>query len=81
MPANIWITFYYAIQPGSNGQFNSHITAWVGLAGQALQKFMDVSNFPLNLDTPGYDAIWFNVYMTEFLPAATTQRRMRGSTR
>jgi len=69
MPVNTWMTFYYAIQPGSNGQFNSHITAWVGLAGQPLEKFMEVSNFPLNFDTPGYDAIWFNVYMTGFLPS------------
>lgn len=71
MPANTWMTFYYAIQLGSNGQFNSHITAWIGPDGQPLQKFMDVSNFPLSFDTPGYDAIWFNVYMTGFLSTAT----------
>jgi len=53
---------------GTNGQFNSHITACVGVAGQPVQKFMDVSNFRLNFDPPGYDAIWFNVYMTGFLP-------------
>jgi hypothetical protein len=31
------------------------------VAGQPVQKFIDLSSFPLNFDPPGYDAIWFNV--------------------
>ena len=37
----------------------------------ALQPFIDVTNFPLAFDTPGYDAIFFNVYMTGFSSTAT----------
>jgi hypothetical protein len=32
---------------------------------------MDVANISMTLDTPGYDAIWFNVYMTGFNSSAT----------
>jgi hypothetical protein len=71
MPPNTWMTFYYSIQLGGAGQPNSHITAWVGPDGQLLQKFMDVTNMPINFDEPGYNAIYFNVYMTGFNGAAT----------
>jgi Bacterial Ig domain len=71
MPANTWMTFYYRIQLGGNGTPNSHITAWVSQDGQPLQKFIEVTNMPLSFDTPGYDAIFFNVYMTGFSSTAT----------
>jgi len=66
VPANKWMTYYYAIQLGGNGTFDSQITAWIGVEGQPLQIIHQVTNFPLSFDTPGYDAIWFNVYMTGF---------------
>jgi hypothetical protein len=66
MPANTWITFYYRIQLGEWGQPNSHITAWVAPEGKALQTFVDITNMEMLADTPGYDAIYFNVYMTGF---------------
>jgi Bacterial Ig domain/IPT/TIG domain len=71
MPANTWMTFYYRVQLGTWSQPNSHITAWVAPDGQPLQKFVEVSNMTLFPDMPGYDAIWFNVYMTNFSGAAT----------
>jgi hypothetical protein len=71
MPANAWITFYYRIQLGAWGQPNSHITAWVAPDGRPLQTFVDVTNMTMNADTPGFDAIWFNVYMTGFSRNAT----------
>jgi hypothetical protein len=71
MPANTWMTFYYRVQLGTWSQPNSHITAWVAPDGQPLQKFVEVSNMTLYPDMPGYDAIWFNVYMTNFSGAAT----------
>jgi hypothetical protein len=71
MPANTWMTFYYRIQLGTWGQPNSQITAWVAVDGQPLHIFVDVSNMTMYADTPGYDAIWFNVYMTAFSGAAT----------
>jgi hypothetical protein len=71
MPASTWMTFYYRIQLGTWGQPNSHITAWIATDGQPLQTFVDVTNMTMNADTPGYDAIWFNVYMTGFTAAAT----------
>ena len=70
MPVDVWMTFYYMIQQGTNGQPNSHITAWVAAAGQPLQKFIDVTDMEMKADTPGYDAIWFNVYMTGFARTA-----------
>jgi hypothetical protein len=66
MPANIWMTFYYRIQLGTWGQPNSHITAWIAPEGQSMETLVDVTNMTMNADTPGYDAIWFNVYMTGF---------------
>jgi hypothetical protein len=78
MPANTWMTYYYKVQIGASGTctvyspcYSSAVTAWIGPDGQPLQKFIDVTNFPLGLDTPGYDAIFFNVYMTGFLSTAT----------
>jgi hypothetical protein len=72
MPADTWMTFYYKIALGTGNQvFDSQIKAWIGPDGQALQPFIDVTNFPLAFDTPGYDAIFFNVYMTGFLKTAT----------
>jgi chitodextrinase len=71
MPANTWMTFYYRIALGTWGQPNSQITAWIAIDGQSLEKFVDVSNMNLGSDTPGYDAIWFNVYMTGFSGSAT----------
>jgi hypothetical protein len=66
MPPNNWMTFYYKIQLGSWGKPNSHITAWIAGEGKPLQTFVDVSNMVINADAPGFDAIWFNVYMTGF---------------
>jgi hypothetical protein len=71
MPANIWMTFYYRVQLGTWSQPNSHITAWVAVDGQPLQTFVDVSDMTINADTPGFDAIYFNVYMTNFAGTAT----------
>jgi hypothetical protein len=70
MSADKWMTFYYRIQLGDWGQPNSHITASVGPEGQPLQPFVDITNMAMKADTPGYDAIWFNVYMTGFLATA-----------
>jgi hypothetical protein len=71
MPANTWMTFYYMVHLGNSGQPDSHIKAWLAVDGQPLQTFMDVTNISMTLDTPGYDAIWFNVYMTGFNASAT----------
>ncbi len=70
MPADKWTTFYYRIKLGNWGEPNSQITAWVAPEGQPLQPFVDVTNMAMRADTPGYDAIWFNVYMTGFLATA-----------
>lgn len=70
MSANAWMTFYYRIQLGTWGQPNSHITAWIASEGQPLQTYIDVANMTMKADMPGYDAIWFNVYMTSFSATA-----------
>jgi hypothetical protein len=71
MPANTWMTFYYMVQIGTWNSPNSHVKAWVGIDGQPLHTFVDSNNLQIDSDQPGFDAIWFNVYMTSFNSAAT----------
>jgi hypothetical protein len=71
MSANVWLTFYYRIELGTWDHPNSHITAWVALEGRPLLTFVNITNMIMKADTPGYDAIWFNVYMTGFRASAT----------
>ena len=70
MPPNTWMTFYYRVSIGTWGQPNSVIKAWVAPAGRPLNLFIDVEKMKLFQDQPGYNAIWFNVYMTSFLATA-----------
>jgi hypothetical protein len=64
--ANTWMTFYYKISIGDWGQQNSVIQAWVGLPGQPQKQWVNLTNFKLDVDTPGnnYNSIDLLNYMT-----------------
>ena len=65
-PANIWITFYYAVNVGHWGKADSTIKAWISLAGQPYKQWVDMRNHRLFNDTPGkdFDTVTLLVYMT-----------------
>lgn len=76
MPANTWMTFYEHIHIGTYNQPNSIVEVWVSTGyTDALKYLIHITNFtmppPDGGPITGYDAIWFNVYMTGFLSTAT----------
>jgi hypothetical protein len=60
------MTFNYKISIGDWGQQNSVIQAWVGLPGQPQKQWVNLTNFKLDVDTPGnnYNSIDLLNYMT-----------------
>jgi hypothetical protein len=70
MPANTWITFYEHVHIGTYSQSNSVFELWVAPATQPMQYLIKINDFvvppPDGGVITGYDAIWFNVYMTDF---------------
>jgi hypothetical protein len=69
MLANTWMTFYEHIHIGTYNQPNSTVEAWVSTGvSDPLKYFIHITNFTMPAPDggviTGYDAIWFNVYMT-----------------
>jgi len=71
LPINTWVTFYCMYQLGTVGTASTNILCHVLLPGQQSFEWLNVTGYVLQQDTPGFDAIWFNVYMTDFLSTAT----------
>jgi hypothetical protein len=69
MPANTWMTFYEHVHIGTYNSSNSVFQLWVGVGSGPLQYLINIPNFvvlPMDDSFPGYDSVWFNVYMTNF---------------
>jgi hypothetical protein len=67
--ANTWMTFYYVIHVGNWGQPNSTVQSWVGLDGQPMKQWINVSNLKLDCnDSPcgadSYNSVDLLNYMT-----------------
>jgi hypothetical protein len=62
-PPDEWTTFYYKITIGTWGKPDSTIEAWVAREGQEMEKWIDLPNFILKTDSPGYDAIMLTQFM------------------
>lgn len=72
--ANEWMTLYYDIQIGTWGQANTRVKAYLAGEGQAMKKFIDISNMILNCNSgncgsapgklEGYNNVTLTPYMT-----------------
>lgn len=71
LPANTWVTFYCKYQLGAVGASTTNILCHVLSPGQQSFQWLNVTGYTLHQDMPGFDAIWFNVYMTNFSSSAT----------
>ncbi len=53
---NKWMTFSYQVSIGTWNQPTSRIQAWIADEGQPLRKWIDISNFVINNDSPSTKA-------------------------
>jgi hypothetical protein len=66
-PADKWITEYWVVEIGDYGLPNTHFTAYIGVEGKPLKRFIDLPNFVFNKGadpSEGLQSILLQPYMS-----------------